>query len=282
MRRLLLILALAIVIHNAFAITTIVVGDCAKGDYEFNNLLDALEEAEDHSDVNILVCGTRELEHGKTIHVNDIVISGGEIKSDEERLRIYGDDITLSDVNFIHTRIVVVSEGTVTLKNVSTTLPEGWSYCIDLNTEGDVHVIDVHVSGCRYGVYVRRAKELNVWSVFTEDGTTAIRFEPQNVDDVYLNPIKVVEERVVERAVEKNIPVREVVYRVPPEIQRELESCEELVSILQRKKSDLEGRVAELTEKLEDAKKAKTYPEIWTAIGLLVLGLAVGYVAGRM
>ena len=281
MRRVLFGLLLAMLIHNAFA-TTIIVGDCAKGDYEFNDLLDALGEAEDHSDVNLFICGVQELERGRTIHVNDLTINGGTIVSKEDHLRIYGDDIVLKDLNVIDTRIKIIAGGDVIVENVNISLPEGWKYCIDVNAEGDVTLVDTHVSGCDYGTYVERADELNIWSVYTDGKTTAVHFEPENVNGVYMNPVRVVVEKVIEKTVERNVPVQEVVYRVPPEIQKDLDSCRELVGILQRKKSDLENRVAELTVKLADAEKVRTYPDMWVVVGVALLGIALGYLLGRM
>ncbi len=281
MRRVLFGLLLAMFIHNALA-TTIVVGNCVEGDYEFNDLLDALEEAEDHSDVNLFICGVQELERGKTIHVNDLIINGGTIVSNGDRLRIYGDDIVLKDLNVIDTKIKVIARGDIDVENVNISLPEGWKYCIDVNAEGDVTLIDTNVSGCDYGVYVEWADELNIWSVYTGGKTTAVHFEPENVNDVYMNPVRVVVEKIVEKNVERNVPVQEIVYRVPPEIQKDLDSCRELVGILQKKKNDLENRVAELTVKLADAEKARTYPDMWVVVGVALLGIAVGYLLGRM
>lgn len=270
-----------LLIHNGLALTTIVVGNCAVGDYQFDDLYEALKEASNHTDVNIVICDDQELRWGRSVYVDDFWMSGGTITSDGERIRIVGDDVVIRDVNFIGTRLQIVATGDVLLENIRSSVPD-YRYCIELNTTTDITLNKVTVSSCEYGIYVERADELNVWSVYTEDETEALKIDTQNVTTVYLNPVKIVEERIIEKIVEKNIPITEIEYRVPPELQKELDRCKELVGILQDKKSELERKVYALTNKLADAEKQKVYPDTWAVMGVLVAGLAVGYVLGRM
>jgi len=280
-RNIILALLLLSMVPGSLALT-LVVGGCARGDYEYNTLWEALEAAEGHTDVNIYICGSQELELSKTIHVGDITINGGEITSNERKITIYGDDVVLRDVNFHYTRVYVVATGDVHLQHVWADMPADWRYCIDVNAQGDVTVDGVHVSGCEYGLYVERADDLNVWEVYTDGSTVAIYFDPQRVDRVFLNPIKVIEEHIVEKIVEKNVPVLEIVYRVPPELQKELDSCRELVGILQEKKSRCENELTQCKVELSKTRSASPYPDPWVAIGILVLGTVAGYLLGRI
>lgn len=281
MRALVPILAAVMILTTAAAATTIVVGGCASGDYEFNDLYEALREADGRGDVNIIICGAQELERGTTVEARDITITGGTVTSDYERIRLHGDTVRIQDVNLINTRLYVVAEGDIVVKNVRSSV-EGYTYCLELNAGGDVTLDDLHVAACNYGVHVLGADELNVWSVYTDGETEAVRFDPENVRDVTLNPIKTIEERVVEKVVEKNVPVREVVYWIPPEVSRELEGCQELVALLQKKKGELEEKVAQLYKELDEAESGRAYPDIWALAGIALAGIVVGYLLGRI
>ncbi len=281
MRRVLLGLLLATLIHNALA-TTIVVGTCAKGDYEFNDLYQAIMEAEDHWDSNVVICGVQKLETGITIRAHDVTIGGGMIQSNDDRITIYGDDVTLQDLNLERTRIRIVADGDVLLRGVNSYLSPDWRYCIDVNAEGAVTIDGLRAGGCEYGVQIRKAGELNVWRIYVEGNTTALLLDPANIERIVLNPVERIVERTVEKVVERNVPVKEIAYRVPPELSEELESCQQLVGVLQKKKDDLQRKVFKLQEELDEMGSQRTYPDVWAGIGLISLGLAVGYLLGRM
>jgi len=260
---------------------TVVVGDCAEGEYRFDNLYDALREADGHGDVNIIVCGERELRWGRTVHVDDLWMGGGTVRSEGEKIRIVGDEIVIEDLNAVGTRLKITATGDVLLKNVHFSAP-GYRYCVEINATGDVTLDNVTLSGCEYGVHVRRADELNAWRVLVEGPTEALKIEGKNVERIYMNPVEVVKEIVVEKIVERNVPVREITYTVPPEIREELHSCKQLVAVLHRKKGELERKVHELTAKASSGDVRKAYPDVWAAAGILALGLGAGYLLGRM
>ena len=209
----------------------IVVGDCAEGDYHFDDVYDALKRATKHKEVNIIICNVRELERDVALRADRVWISGGKITSEDARLTITGNRVAVTDLNLSNV-FLNVSAKEVLLRNVSSAL-RGKDRCIEVNST--VAVIDnVKTSGCDEGVRVR--------------GKT----------------------------------LKEKVYRIPPEMVRELRSCEQRVAILLKKKGELERELRDLM--LEEDRKTvqKTYPDVWVLLGTLVAGFGAGYLLGRM
>ncbi len=280
MRKIALLLA-AILVLRTVAATTIVVGNCAHGDYEFNSLYDALQEAEHHWDVDLWICGVKRLDSYFSLDGEDIMIGGGTITSNGNTLRINAVSVTLEDMNAVNTYVSIGAKGDVVIKDVNMNPPEGYSYCADVNAEGDVTLDGVHVRDCDEGIRISGANDLNVWRMYSESG--GVKILPGAVrGTIYLHPVEKIVTKTVERIVERNVPVETIKYVIPPEIQEKLANCEKTVASLVKKKSKLENRLSELEGKVERTNRENAETPWQNYVAMIVVGLGVGYLLGRM
>ncbi len=280
MRRIALFLAAILVMHTVVA-TTIVVGTCVQGDYEFNSLYDALREAEDHSDVNVWICGTKWLDSYFSLDGENVTIGGGTITSNGDTLRVNARNVTLMDMNVENTFLKILARNDVTLKDVNLSPPEDYRYCADINAEGDVLLDVVTLRNCTEGIKISRADDLNVWGVYTE--SEGVKILPGAVrGTIYLNPAERIITKTVEQVVERNVPVETVKYVVPAEIREKLSSCESTVAALVKERSELKNKISELEAQAEQTNKENAETPWQNYVALAIIGLATGYLLGRM
>ena len=69
---------------------------------------------------------------------------------------------------------------------------------------------------------------------------------------------------------------------IPPEIQEKLANCEKTVASLVKKKSELENRLSELEAKAQQTNKETPETPWQNYVAMIVVGLGVGYLLGRM
>ncbi len=280
MRRLVLLLT-ALLLLKSVAAATIVVGNCAHGDYEFNSLYDALREAEDHWDVNVWICGVKRLDSYFSLDGEDVTIGGGTITSNGDTLRINAGNVTLTDLNVENTFLKIVARSEVTLKDVNMNPPEGYYYCADINAGGDVTINGAGLNTCAEGMKISGADDLNVWKLYSK--SEGLKILPGAVrGTIYLNPAEKIVTKTVERVIEKNVPVETVKYVVPAEIKEKLSNCEKTVATLVKKKSELESKVSELEARAEQTNKENAETPWQNSVAIVVTGLGVGYLLGRM
>ena len=280
MRKAVLILA-AIFLLRTVAATTIVVGTCAHGDYEFNDIYDALREAENHWDANVWICGTKRLDSYFSLDGEDVTIGGGTIISNGDTLRINAVNVTVRDMNMNNTYLSIVAKGNVAMEDVNLSPPNGYYYCADVNAGGDFTINGVRLNNCTEGIRISGADDLNVWGLHSNE--ECLKILPRAVrGTIYLYPAEKIVTKTVEKIVEKNVPVETTKYVVPPEIQEKLANCEKTVAALVKKKSELENRLNELEAKAKQTNRELTETPWQNYVAIIVIGLGAGYLLGRM
>ncbi|NPA77139.1 MAG: hypothetical protein GXN93_05310 [Candidatus Diapherotrites archaeon] len=274
---------LLLALGTAYATTTIVVGTCAHGDYEFNDLHAALNEAGNHSDVNIWICGTRELDSYESLSTDYITIGGGTIKSNNDTLVLNAINVDVNDLNVANILLRITAKGNATLTDVNMVGNGYYIYCADVNAGGDVTIDDVNVAGCPYGVLIRGADDLNAWSIYSGEHTVALKILPGAVrGTTYVHAALMPVVKTVTKIVEKNVPVQETVYRVPPEIYEKLKSCEKSVAALAKQRTELLNKINELESEVSRTNSQEVQTPWINIVGAAVAALAVGYLLGRI
>ncbi len=276
------LLAVAMLLGTAAAETTIVVGDCANGEYHYSTLFQALQEAQRHYDVNVVVCGEANIGAYTSVKTGRITIYGGTIWSNDDVLNIDADSVRLENVRFVNTLVIARSREDVRIDDVNAEGDGHYNYCIDVNAGGNVTVNGLNVSGCDYGIHIRGASELNLWKITAGKNTVAVLVAGKDVrGNILINPVERIVEKTIVKTVEKNVPVPVTKYVVPPELAEKIQACERNVKALVAQKKVLEEKLSETEAKLPVNEQAGG--GAWeNSLAVAVAGLAVGYLLGRI